>query len=258
MSLERTAFRLAVVMALSNGMQEPWPTMARGRVFDSRFDPRQITDLEEVMPIITVCTDDDNGDSLSDNNGGPPFGHSSCQLVIETSIGVLAKDDDNNDIGAVPETEPELAALLDLMERQIKRALADPLNVWTEHLNKTHRGLMDWKSTPFKESDSNVRMAARRMIVSARLPLEDLFPGNASIPAPLGPLLDAIVASGSPYAPAAAALQQSLTAAGAGQALVLPPLLRVRFLEKNQTALQAGVPAGPRGSGVAQSNLPTP
>lgn len=258
MSLERTAFRLAVVMALSNGMAAPWPTIARGRVFDSRMDPRQITDLEEVMPMITVCTDDDAGDSLSDNNGGPPFGHNACQLVIEATIGVLGEDEEKNATAVLPQSEPELEALLDLMERQIKQALINPLNTWSGHLAGTHRGLTDWKSTKFIEQDSNVRLAARRMIVSARLPLEELFPAlSGGIPAPLGPLLTAIIDSGSPYAPAAQSLQGMLLTAGAGATLTLPPLLRVRLIEAEQAETEAGVPAGPRAAGVAQANLPT-
>lgn len=232
MSLERTALRLAMVMALSGGMQAPFPTIARGRVFDSRMDPRQITDLEEVMPLITVCTDDDAGDSMSDNNGGPPFRHDQCQIVLEASIGVIGEDEEKNQQAIVPQTEPELEALLDLMERQVKRALADPLSPWVALLSKTHRGLMDWKSHKFVEPDSNVRLAARRMIITARLPVEDLFPTEAdTIPAPLGPLLEAIIASGSPYAADAQAMQAALLAAGAGAGLILPRLERVRMYD---------------------------
>lgn len=262
MSLARTALRIATVMALSNGYAEPWPTLAQGRVFDSRVDPRQIIDLDDVVPIIEVCTDDDRGKSLSENNGGPPFEHE-VTLAIELSLGMWTGEGDARLLG-LPQSEPELDAMLDLMEMQVKRALVDFANPWSERLIGICRRITDWSSQRYVERDGNVRLAARSLSMTVALPFEPLsavVTGSApaaAIPEPLGSLLTAIVASDSPYAHDATALQTMLLAGGASKTVVLPALTRVRFIEAAQAETDDDdTPRGPRPDGVAEATLPT-
>ncbi len=261
MSLARTALRLSAVMAIANGFEAPWPTMAQARVFDSRFDPRQIVDMADIIPIVTVCTDDDKGTSLSQNNGGPPFEHE-VTLAIELSLGMLGESDEaGGKFLGLPQSEPELEAVLDLFERQVARSLIDLTNPWAGQFQALCRRMTDWSSTRYVERDGNVRLAARSISASVALPYEELIliDAPAVVPAPLGPLLTAIIASDSPYAPAAVALEDMLIAAGAAQSVTLPDLLRVRFIEADQAEENEDeTPKGPRPDGVAQANLPAP
>lgn len=265
MSLERTALRLAAVMALANGFASPFPTMAGPRVFDSRFDPLQIVDLADVMPIITVCTDDDHGSSLSDNNGGPPFAHT-VTLGIDISIGMVGGDASEPQFAAMPQTEPELEAMLDLFERQIRAALVAPMSPWGQQFQAQVLRITSWSSVRYVEADSNVRLAARKLTASVALQTEDLIelaavppPSSPEIPAPLGPLLAAIVDDGGPFAEAAASLRDLLLDAGASAPITIPALERVRFIEANQADTNGGgTPKGPRQAGVAETPIPTP
>jgi hypothetical protein len=264
MGLNRTALRLATVMCLANGFVGPFPTMAKGRVFDSRFDPLQVVDLTEVIPIITVCTDNTQGESLSRNNGGPPF-EDTCTLVLEVSIGMAGEMEDSDErfIG-LPQTEPELEAMLDLFERQIKVALVHPTNPWSIEFQRHARRITDWNSERFVEAEGNIRLAARKMSATVMLQLEELTDvvtttplPSPSIPAPLGPLLDLIIASGSPFAPAATQMQDLLLDNGASQPVSLEPLERVRIFERHDiTTNGAGTKKGPRVDGVAEVELP--
>lgn len=265
MSLERTALRIATVMALSNGFVAPYPTMAGGRVFDSRFDPLQIVDLksDDVLPLITVITDDDSGTSLSENNGGPPFEHT-VTLCLDISIGMVGEIDEKPAFLAMPQSEPELEAMLDLFERQLRAALLNPINTWAGEYRKVARRMLDWKSARYVEADSNIRLAARKITASVMLQAEDptelaiVPPADPPvIPPPLGPLLTTIIESGSPYAPSAEALAELLLDAGASNPITIPTLERVRFFESDQTELDGDdVAKGPRQAGVAEVELP--
>lgn len=268
MSLARTALRIAAVMAIANGFKAPWPTMAQARVFDSRIDPAQIVDLPDIIPMVSVCTDDDKGSSLSRNNGGPPFEHE-VTLSLEISLGMMGgSDEDGGKYLGLPQSEPELEAMLDLFERQVARALVDFTNPWGAEFQKLCRRMSDWSSMKYVERDGNVRLAARSISATVALQHEDLIgdeswtdgAGTSSgIPEPLGSLLDTIIASDSPYAPSAVAMQDMLLAAGASQSISLPDLLRVRFIEAEQAEMNdQGTPKGPRPDGVAQANLPAP
>lgn len=261
MSLVRTAARLAAVMTLANGFTAPWPTMAHGRVFDSRPDPRQLVDVasDDVLPMITVCTDDDRGDGLSENNGGPPF-RSECTLVIEISLAMIGEVEGRPGDPEIllPRSEPELEAMLDLLEWQVQRAFADPTNRWAAQFQAVTRSISGWSSTRFVERDGNVRLAARSIAATVGLAaggLVETAPASG-VPAPLGPLLAAIIGAGGPFAPAATALRDLLLDQGASAPVTLPKLLRIRLIEAEQAETNgAGTPRGPRAPGVAQANV---
>mgnify|MGYP000974022059 CR=1 FL=1 len=270
MSLERTALRLAAVMALSNGFTAPYPTMAGNRVFDSRQDPIAGLEPDQLVPLLTLYTDDDQGEGLSTNNGGPPF-ERRVQLVIELSLGMLGESATAEGVAGIvlPETEPELDAMLDLFERQVEAVFLDGFSTWARELSKVTRRIEKWSSMRFIEREGNVRLAARQLQITVALPLAKyhdplLDPSTstptptASIPAPLGPLLAAVAASASPYAGTAAALQTMMTASPGMTPIVLPALERIRFFEASHLETNgAGTPRGPRQAGVAQATLPT-
>ncbi len=125
MSLDRTALRLAAVMALTNGFTDPFPTVAGGRVYDSRIDPIQGLQNEDLVPIIIVTSEDHTGDALSPTSGGPAF-NNVVDLILDVSIGMF-KEGDVYSIAS----EPELEAALDQFEWQVMRALwRAPLSPW--------------------------------------------------------------------------------------------------------------------------------
>lgn len=269
MSLERTALRLAAVMAISNGFREPYPTMARTLVFDSRIDPVQGVDGSELVPTVRILTDDDQGDSLSANNGGPPF-EDRVSLVLEISLGTLGANPETGENELIwPETEPELEAMLDLFEHQIKRVFMDGQSIWGRELQKVLRRIEKWNSLRFVEREANVRYAARQITALVALHLtpdeqvvtwsgEPPVTPAATIPEPLGPLLDRIIADNGPYAPSAQAMKDMLLAAGGEKPIVLPRLEHVRLVEADQAERNDDeVPRGDRHAGVAEAHLPS-
>lgn len=264
MSLERTALRVAATMALSNGFQTPYPTMAQDRVFDSRQDPIEGLKKSDIIPIIVVYTDENTGEMLSHNNGGPPF-EQRCNLIIEISLAAVTQTEGEEEaLGLkLPQTAPELDAALDAFEAQVSRVFRDQQGTWGEWLGKTLLRIESWHSTRYVERESNIRLAARQIIARVKLPLEEgpevvfsTAPPTAPapyIPAPLGPLLDAIVDSNGPYAPTAEAIQDMLNNNSPVLPIVLPALKTIRLVEANQAVKnEDGVKAGPRGDGVAE------
>lgn len=255
MSLERTALRIAAVMALSNGYQAPFPTMAGPMVFDSRIDALQIVAGDELVPIILVCTDDTTGINLSENNGGPPFEHEAT-LSLDLSLGMKGEDPDDGSLAQMMQlrTEAELEVRLDFFEAQVVRLLTARGGVWGAEFDKVARRITTFKSIRYIEADGNARIAARQIQMTVALQqdtsLEQLTVFDVTpdaIPAPLGPLLAAIAASTSPYAPAAQTLIDSLLAGGAGTHITLPRLDRVRIFENerdSQDRLTTNRPGG--------------
>lgn len=128
MTLARTALRLCAVACLE-GIDGARPTIAEGRVYDSRmsdFGPEPFG--EDARPTMILLTDDDDGEALSDQNGGPPF-RRMMGLVIEMGMTLAIKDEAGYSVG-YPDTDSRLEASLDLLEFQVMRRLAydhDPL-----------------------------------------------------------------------------------------------------------------------------------
>lgn len=271
MSLERTALRLGVVMALSNAFQAPFPTIAANRVYDSRIDPIQGANAGDIAPLAIVYTDDDDRDALSGNNGGPPW-RQHVNLVIELSMGMVGaledeeghplKDEHGNALSTfLPvATEPELELMLDLFETQVERIFRQPGNAWAQRLfADPPSGLVvrieSWSSKRYVEREAQYRFAARQIMIKAMLPQPEqpaiVAPPQegdpappVSIPAPLGPLLDAVISGNGPYAASCSAMRDLLLTNGGFGPLTLAPLERVRMGEPGRNAVaQATFPA---------------
>lgn len=265
MSIQRAALRLAAVMALSNGMTTPYPSIAGNRVFDSRMDPISGLNPGDLAPIAIVYTDDDRGESLSNNNGGPPF-RSNVNLIFELSIGLVSTLTDENNQPLLDEdgrpmvaplpisTEPELELMLDIFEAQVLRIFGQPTTPWQTRLWDKHLVRIEsWESQRFVERDAKNRLAARLVTAKCLLPQADAdeivnSAGSPTVPEPLGSLLTAIVAANGPYKASAQSMIDLVSANGGFGPLVLPDLTKVRIIEAN-----AG--GGLRPDGVAQANL---
>lgn len=264
MSLDRTALRLAACMALTNGFAPPYPTIAGPRVYDSRIDPIQGATADDLVPIVIVATEHHEAENLSQTSGGPPFGNA-VDLVLELSIGMIDKE---GGLVLSIETEPELEAMLDRFEQQVKWALLrDPVSPWTGWVHGNAHSVATrvtaWRSDVFRERDGSARLSARQIAIKVDLRADaDLViadaAGDPAIPAPLGPLLAAVIAAGGPYAPSAQAIADMLldTANGEFVSSVLPKLERVRMIEADHAELDGDdEPAGLRHEGVAQADL---
>jgi hypothetical protein len=111
MSLARTALRLAVIEALNSH-----PVIdghCQGRVYDSRIGN---FDDKEPVPVITVATEDLNGEPWNPQNGGGPF-NDSCNLVLDIGMAQFVEDENGGDFYFQPGTDSELEAALDLIEQ---------------------------------------------------------------------------------------------------------------------------------------------
>ena len=199
MSLARTGLRLATILALSRNFTEPYPTLAEERVFDSRIDPLQGQKGRDAVPTIIVYTDDDTGEELSSNNGGPPF-RRYVNLVIEMMIGTVTAHDGGEIYELFP-ADAENEALLDVFEHQVRFALADFTNPWTELLLTDFMiRVLDWDSKRMMTEDGNLRWSARQ--VTARIEIRDddlpevvaVAPDEPSLPKNIQKLLDAVEA----------------------------------------------------------------
>lgn len=240
MSLNRAAFRLATICALSNNWTEPWPTIAQGRVFDSRLDPRQSWEPGELRPALVVYTEDDNGAALSSNNGGPPW-RRMVNLVIEAMLGAVGADDHGLTFDLAV-TDAELEGQLDLMEHQVKFALANTLNPWTALLqNGFLIRICDWSSQRFVTSEGQVPLSGRQLTAQVEIRDDDLpvvtsqDPAPAALPANIKALLAAVLADlGDDDQPKGYVkpLIDLLQGAGVPHTVVAPELKSVRLTEQ--------------------------
>lgn len=260
MSLDRTALRLAVVMALTNAYTAPHPTLAGTMVFDSRIDPISGAEDGELVPHVVVYTDTDNGKGLSNNNGGPPFGRD-VTLMFDLTIGMYGKEADGAAVFQI-ETEPSLEAMLDLLEAQVLDVFKYPQrSPWAERLFANHIVRIDsWVSQRFVERDAKVRLAGRQIAAQVVMQQDD-YPDIASttpaaaIPQPLAGLLDDIIAGGGDWAATAQDMKDLITANVQPAGLTLQPLTRVRLKESNGGGGNAAGNGPARPNGVAQANL---
>ena len=117
MSLIRTALRFQAIEVLN--ADPVIDGLVRGRVYDSRIG---VFDHREPVPVIVVTTEETKGEAWDRQNGGMPF-RTSCDLVVEIAMNVVAGPEDQQVLGYVA-TDSELEAFLDLIEERTIQALA--------------------------------------------------------------------------------------------------------------------------------------
>ncbi len=156
--ISRAAIRICAVEALRGR------TLAGQRVLDSDIGSIDDADTER-SPFIAVYTDEENADGLA--------------LVFE--FGVTARmrlvdpvTQQPIDGDGVPETDGEIELALDMIQRQIHVALADPENAWAD----CWRGLFG-RPTPTSlrgaDSKDGVRFAARQLRMVGRAQADPPF-----------------------------------------------------------------------------------
>lgn len=187
MSLARTALRLAAVEALSAD-----PVIAlicAGRIHDTRITA---LDVNEARPVITVYTEDDQGQGFSANNGGEPFDRT-CQLVVE--ITMTAKEEAVDDEGGPlldvdgmpvpptlynPPTDRELEAAIELLEHRVVEALTVGETSASRLVRQITRRISRVESRRHSTDETGERLANRLITLSAEMKVAEV---NASVPA---------------------------------------------------------------------------
>lgn len=182
MTLARTALRLAAVQIVK-GTAASRPTIAGKSVFDSRMSPEQPEDFtQDASAVVIVFSDGDEGDALSDQNGGPPF-RRVIDLVFD--IGMVCRENDPDEAGAYiigyPDTDARLEASIDVLQAQIIRQIAnstDPLALWFQNHVRI------WKQESHRQVEDGVAVKLARRVLTLTCELaddehENLGPGDA-------------------------------------------------------------------------------
>lgn len=183
MTIARTALRLAAIQAIT-GTVDARPTIAEGRIYDSRISPEQPEIFgEDAKPTVIVLTDGDEGDALSDQNGGPPF-HRRIDLVFDIGMvcGEKADADADGYLIGYPDTDARLEASLDALQTQIVRKLTAgdaPLALWFQNKVRV------WKQGSHRQAEdtSSVKLARRLFTLTCELnddQYEIVMPGDAT------------------------------------------------------------------------------
>jgi len=196
MSLHRLALRLAAVEALNPSAtvaSGPWPTIAGGRVFDSRQAALdELTDFE-VRPVLVVYTEEESSDAYA----GAPYNADEhmVDLVVEAimavkgSVEIEQADGGMVTVGTVdtPVSDPQHEALLDWLEAGVRRAFDRTLvPAASALLYRVGMEVRSITSAPLRTEGKSVRLAARTVTFKMKVQGDDWRKVNArGVPWPL-------------------------------------------------------------------------
>lgn len=163
MSLVRFALRHATIQSLKRA------TLAVDRVFDSRIEPINLTAPKERMPFIVVVTDDDT----STVQGRDIIAaERDLDIVIEIAVATQVMVDAGTANAVVPDTDGGYEVVLDLLERQIIRALTGTVGTWPTLWRDLAPRIQTVVSRRSADQQQGVRYAARQLVVTVT-PLAD-------------------------------------------------------------------------------------
>jgi len=186
MSLVRLGVRIAAVMAITDA------TFAEDRVYDSEILSIDTLVSKDPKPFITVTTDDDETDVTGRDLLS---GNRSLDLVIEC---IFAGKLDGETV-SIPETDAGMEITLDLMQRQVTRALSSEENVWSLDFKKLAVIITKMASRRGASAENGVRFAARQIVLTID-PMNDPDYGVAlDDEHPLKKLADNLTAKGGEY-----------------------------------------------------------
>lgn len=163
-ALARTCLRLAACAALRD------VTMAGAEVFDTRLGELPSDDPQNLRPIITVFTEEQSGNAVSSQNGGPPF-RTTVELVLEIAMAVAQRgNDDSEYLISYPSTSSDLEASLDLIEAQCQRALFESMAPNSVAFRKAFLRADKTSSVRFAQVDAQDRVALRYVSLTMEVP----------------------------------------------------------------------------------------
>lgn len=165
MSLNRLIARLAVVHALNNYLQEPWPTLAGPNIFDSKIEPVEDMKLDRAFPLVVVYTDYDKDHW---NKAGKTHSDRFLSVTIETLIVQMAQEPAEGEYKLdCPMTDSEIEMSLDILEVQISRALSSG-NAASDAFNYLCPNLHSATSRRGATIDGGQRLAARQITLEMK------------------------------------------------------------------------------------------
>lgn len=178
MSVSRMFLRAAAIAALSpmtnaKGEAEEGPTFARERVYDSRLDPLDHSADGSELPAIIVYTEDDDAVPRDKNSLSGAYDRTII-LRVEIVIGSfeeVAMDGQTGMVFALPTTDAEMEARLDLFEQQVKWALLQlgwrpPTAVFMNFV----KFVTNIKSVVVRDEATNNKLASRHLFFSCVVP----------------------------------------------------------------------------------------
>lgn len=167
MSSSRLLLRALACVALQQQKDDAIaPTMAGDLVFDSRLDPLQFKESDKDIPCIAVYTDDDSGMLI--NRGGGTVGpyQRMIDLRVEIAVGSFdsVAEDSDHVAFAIPMTDSQLEARLDLFEAQVRWALTQlPNRRYTNAFVAYVVRVEKIESFAMRSEDGNNRFACRHI-----------------------------------------------------------------------------------------------
>lgn len=188
MSLYRLVTRLAVVSALNNYMQRPFPTLVGPNVFDSKIEPVEDMAKDRAFPCCVVYTDYDKDHWTK---GSKVHSDRLLSLTFELLI-VQAKQVQGQNAYklSTPYTDSEIESTLDVLETQIYRALTAGTEA-SDAFNFLCPSYTNVISRRGSSTEGGHRLAARQVTLEMKALRE---PASGTIPAPIGALLDRLEA----------------------------------------------------------------
>ncbi|MDB5596284.1 MAG: hypothetical protein JWM36_3245 [Hyphomicrobiales bacterium] len=209
-ALSRTCLRLAAVAAIRD------VTLAVDNVFDSRIGELPTLVENEIKPVVTVFTEEQSGDSVSHQAGGPPF-RATVDLIFEIAmvIAQVEATDESRMTLATPATSADMEASLDFIEAQIGIALFESYAPVSVAFRKAYNRIHSASSQRFVQPTAGDRVAMRYVTIKAEvvdnplLSFDAARTGLARLPAPFAEIA-ASWALDSPEGVTAAALAAQL------------------------------------------------
>lgn len=164
MSLNRTALRLAVLEALAPHAQysagsPAWPTLAMGNVSDS--DEILPLGAQALQPRIVVYVDDAKRENAATGDALlRGYGTDEVTLALEVIVPQVVKDEAGNELAVAAASDSIAESILDLIGDQIEHRLQ-----WARMdglLVHVLSGVRKTESRPWRDADTDIRLAARR------------------------------------------------------------------------------------------------
>lgn len=161
MSIYRMIARMAAVCALNNYMQEPWPTLAKGFIFDSKIEPIEDMKFDRTFPCVVIYTD-------YDKDHWPRSGriHDPRMMSFTFEFLVVQNKDDGNGGFTLecPMTDSEIETVIDILENQTLMALKAG-NEASDAFNYICPSIHQTISRRGSTVEGGMRLAARQLTI---------------------------------------------------------------------------------------------
>lgn len=182
MSLVSLALRVAVARCLRGR------TFAKDRIFDSAIAPIDLTLAEERRPLIVVTSDQERATVTGRDLLGT---EREIDLVLELALATFVPRDDGVEV-LIPHTDEGMEVALDLMVRQVHRALIEGDTAWSRVFLAFVPRIRQIEQKRGAGSEDGVRFAARQMLIVCDTIADPPFGAAVDSAGPWQAFLDAL------------------------------------------------------------------